>query len=130
MEPVFWIKESSLKFASNFRNYLPQFKEPLYQKFQTKISKIAGIPGTFWKRHLANLSGFYWSQRLIPKKPLNMSFCSLQLFYLRVSRRSKVKVTFCDPGTFELKFESCFTLNENKITMCDLLSLFVIAGQL
>jgi len=86
-----------------FRVYLPQFGD-LQQKFRTKISKITGISGTFWKRHLTDLSGFYWSKRL-NKKPLNLSFCSQQLCNLHLRGRSKFKVTFCDTRIFQLKFE-------------------------
>jgi len=38
----------SLEVAKNFRVYLPQFGDPL-SEIQTKISKIAGITGTFKK---------------------------------------------------------------------------------
>jgi len=43
----------------------------------------------------------------------NCRIFPLQLFYLHLSRRSKVKVTFCDPGTFKLKFEYERTLLAN-----------------
>jgi len=36
---------------------------------------------------------------------VNLSFCSLQLFHLHLRRSSKVKATFGDPGTLQLKFE-------------------------
>jgi len=57
----FLIKNSlaeSFEFANNFRVYLPKFGK---QKFQTKIFNIARVSGTYLKRHLDNLSGFYWS---------------------------------------------------------------------
>jgi len=71
--------------------------------------KIWGKSGIFWKRN-SNVS---IGRRVKIKKPLNLSFCYLQLCNLHQSRRSKVKVTFCDPGTFKLKFEYERTLLAN-----------------
>jgi len=73
--------------------------EILNQKFQTKIW---GKSGSFWKRNC----NFSIGRRVKIKKTLYLYFCSLQLFYLHLSFRSKVKVTFCDPGTFKLKFDN------------------------
>jgi len=68
------------------------------QKFQTKI---CGKSGIFWKRN-SNVS---FGRRVKIQKSMSLSFSFLQLFHLHLRRRSKGKVTFCDPETFKLKFE-------------------------
>jgi len=47
----------SLEVAKYFRVYLPKFEDPT-SEISNKISNIAGL---FEKKHLADLSGFFWS---------------------------------------------------------------------
>jgi len=101
------LKCSSLFFLNRNKTDI-EILGSIFHPLKTILSEISkqnslnlGKSGTFWKRNSSVSIG----RRVKIQKPLNLSFCSLQLFYLHLRHRSKVKVTFSDPGTFKFKFE-------------------------
>jgi len=108
------VLSGSLKVANNFRVIYCHSFETQYQKFQTIFFLNCGYFWDILKKKKTYLSGFYWSWRLYQKTSESVFFSSTTLLS-HLSRRSKVNVIFCDPGTFKLKFEYERTLSGNLL---------------